>query len=139
MRAGSGTVAGATLCAFLVLSGLAGVRGQDHPGKAAYTDATCASCHGPSAKGSVGPSLVPMNRAFPDFASVVRQGVGEMPPFSTEQVPDEKLVAIHEYLKSLGGKAASSQAGRALPVPREGGAGRPPSPHRSHAGTSSTR
>jgi mono/diheme cytochrome c family protein len=127
------------LCAMVSLGGLAGVRAQDHPGKAAYTEATCASCHGPSAKGSVGPSLVPMSRTFPDFASVVRQGVGEMPPFSTEQVPDDKLVAIHEYLKSLGGKSASSLAGRTLLTSHERGAGRALSPRQAHTGMPATR
>ena len=134
----SGTVLGATLGAVVMLGGLAVGRGQDHPGKAAYTDATCASCHGPSAKGSVGPSLVPMSRTFPDFASVVRQGVGEMPPFSKEQVPDEKLVAIHEYLKSLGGKSSPGPAPRTLPMGPGRGAG-DPRPGRSDAGTSRSR
>lgn len=97
----------------LVLSGGVRVGGQEHPGKAAYAEATCDSCHGPSAEGGVGPSLIPMTRTLTDFTRVVREGTGEMPAFSKEQVSDENLKAIHEFLKTLSGKAASARAGLA--------------------------
>jgi len=51
---------------------------------AAIYDLRCASCHGPSGEGIVGPSFVGVSERYPDPASqveVVIQGRGQMPAF----------------------------------------------------------
>ena len=58
-------------------------------------------CHGPSGRGATGPSLVPMERDFPDFSRVVREGIGEMPGQAEENVTDEQIALVHEFLVGL--------------------------------------
>jgi mono/diheme cytochrome c family protein len=70
-------------------------------GKRMFSDAGCATCHGPSGRGAVGPTLVPMERVFPDFSNVVREGIGEMPGQAEDNVTDEQIALVYEYLVGL--------------------------------------
>jgi mono/diheme cytochrome c family protein len=70
------------------------------PGKAHY-DRVCASCHGQTAQGDVGPSLVPMTMNYDELLARVRQGGGEMPAIGKNTITDEQVKEILEYLKSL--------------------------------------
>lgn len=47
-------------------------------GKPTFSEDGCATCHGPSGRGANGPSLLPMERDFPDFGRVVREGIGRI-------------------------------------------------------------
>ena len=70
-------------------------------GKQAFSDAGCVMCHGPSARGADGPSLIPMERDYPDFKSIVREGIGEMPGQDEDNVLDEQIVLIYEFVLSM--------------------------------------
>ena len=77
-------------------------RADDTPqGKQAFSDAGCVMCHGPSARGATGPSLIPMERDYADFKSIVREGIGEMPGQEEENVADEQLVLVYEFVVSM--------------------------------------
>jgi mono/diheme cytochrome c family protein len=74
--------------------------GQDDPGKREYVRAGCDSCHGPDARGAgQAPELAGLRRPYPEFEQIVREGVGEMPPHSKDDVSDEQLAAIYKWLK----------------------------------------
>ena len=70
-------------------------------GKRTFSEAGCVMCHGPSGRGAEGPSLVPMERDFPDFGRVVRDGIGEMPPQAEQDVTDEQIAIVYEFLVGL--------------------------------------
>lgn len=60
-------------------------------------DAYCNGCH-PGGGAAIGPAL--NNKPLPGFAirRQVRWGLGDMPAFSDEVIPDEELDALVEYL-----------------------------------------
>ena len=58
----------------------------------------CASCHGEDFSGGMGPALAGTSLSEEDFSSVVREGPGSMPAFSQDQIADEDLTALYEYL-----------------------------------------
>jgi len=70
-------------------------------GKQVFSDAGCVMCHGPSARGADGPSLIPMEWDYPDFKSIVREGIGEMPGQDEDNVLDEQIVLIYEFVLSM--------------------------------------
>lgn len=57
----------------------------------------CASCHGQDFSGGMGPALAGTGLAEDEFTSIVRDGQGSMPAFSTDQVADEELTAMYEF------------------------------------------
>jgi mono/diheme cytochrome c family protein len=62
--------------------------------------ANCAVCHGQNAEGTnIAPTLVGVEEAA--ILKQVREGGESMPPFSTDQLSDEDLSKIVEFLKSL--------------------------------------
>jgi len=77
----------------LYSAGASGPVGNPTEGKSLYTDA-CASCHGPDARGILGPKLVaiPTLWRWNDFNAVVVHGRGRMPEFGnivdTQQTAD---------------------------------------------------
>jgi mono/diheme cytochrome c family protein len=73
---------------------------QPHPGKAVY-DKHCQVCHGPGAQGNAGPALVPFELDDEQLISTVREGGGEMPPFSENRLSDDDVKQIAGYLRSL--------------------------------------
>ena len=60
-------------------------------------DANCAQCH-PGGTQGLGPAL--NNKPLPGWLIrfQVRNGLGAMPAFSEEEIPDEQLEALTEYL-----------------------------------------
>ncbi|WP_020006446.1 c-type cytochrome [Salinicoccus albus] len=58
----------------------------------------CASCHGEDFSGGTGPALAGTSLSEEDFSSTVREGPASMPAFSQDQIADEDLTALHEYL-----------------------------------------
>jgi mono/diheme cytochrome c family protein len=87
--------------AVTLMSAVTRTRQADPPaGKAPY-QRVCAGCHGETAQGDQGPSLVPMTLEYDELLAKVRGGGGEMPPISKTQMTDEDVKRVHEYLKSL--------------------------------------
>ncbi|TVT29440.1 cytochrome c [Salinicoccus cyprini] len=60
----------------------------------------CASCHGQDFSGGMGPALAGTSLSVEEFSTVVREGRGAMPSFSQDQIADEQLTALHEFLSS---------------------------------------
>jgi len=58
----------------------------------------CASCHGQDFSGGMGPALAGTSLAEEDFTTVVREGRGQMPSFSQDQIADEDLTALYEFM-----------------------------------------
>jgi len=90
----------AAVLTLLCAAGSTVSRGQEQPGKAAYSR-TCQVCHGAEARGDAGPSLVALEKEYEEVLGIVREGTGQMPPISAERVSDEDVKRIVEYLKSL--------------------------------------
>jgi mono/diheme cytochrome c family protein len=59
----------------------------------------CAVCHGDNGEGSVGPALKPLPVPAKDARMTVRQGSGQMPPFSPKDLPDAALDALITLLE----------------------------------------
>jgi mono/diheme cytochrome c family protein len=60
-------------------------------------DRNCSQCH-PGGEGGLGPAL--NNKPLPQFAVKiqVRNGVGAMPRFSSNEISDEQLSAVTSYM-----------------------------------------
>jgi len=90
------------VCAAFPLAGGGPVSAQEEEGRQAFARAGCATCHGPAAKGGAdAPSLAGLSRPYPDFVRIVREGTGEMPPHSSDDVTDEQLAVIYKWLVKL--------------------------------------
>jgi cytochrome c oxidase cbb3-type subunit III len=75
-----------------------------HEGKEEYVK-RCASCHGQTAKGGIGPDLTrkryKYGRTAPEVTRTISEGrPGGMPPFKNELSPD-KIEGLVQYLLSL--------------------------------------
>lgn len=94
-------------CAAAIILGSLVAGGQEptEPGRRAFRDAGCASCHGPSAQGATAPALAGTARAFPDFLRIVREGFDEMPAQSAAELSDEQVAIIHQWLVRLPGRS----------------------------------
>ena len=94
------------LSALLVIVGLAltaytaAQSKEPHAGQAPY-DKSCKVCHGPEGEGNAAPTLVPFEMEYEELLIKVREGGGEMPPFSENRVSDDDVKLIAAYLKSL--------------------------------------
>lgn len=97
-------MAALALMPWLVARGASRAWAQEDQGKQAFSDAGCVMCHGPSAKGADGPSLIPMERELLDLVRIVREGLGEMP--GQADVSDEQITRVYEFLVRLSGEAA---------------------------------
>lgn len=82
--------------------------GNAQKGKDAFATHMCATCHGPEARGAVGPALAPPPRAFRDFVQYVRQPAGKMPPFTPQALSDAELTDIYAFLQSANPAPASN-------------------------------
>lgn len=76
----------------------------------------CAGCHGPDARGYLGPDLTGLwasGGADDRIFDVVRRGVPgtEMPPADPQRVPDSDIWQILAYLRSLGTAPVQPPAG----------------------------
>ncbi|HIW38064.1 MAG TPA: cytochrome c [Candidatus Jeotgalicoccus stercoravium] len=57
----------------------------------------CASCHGEDFSGGVGPALAGTSLSEADFEETVRNGQGQMPAFSEDQVSNDELSALYTF------------------------------------------
>jgi mono/diheme cytochrome c family protein len=101
-------LAAATLAACATARRGETLTGEHHPptdeialGQRVY-DANCSQCH-PGGTQGVGPSI--NDKPLPRWAIrfQVRHGLGAMPSFSKEEIPDAELHAVVKYLKWLRG------------------------------------
>jgi mono/diheme cytochrome c family protein len=70
-------------------------------GAAAFAQSGCAVCHGENGGGTAaGPSLAGGRLTVADFTTAVRRGQRTMPAYGAQQLPDDRLAAIHAYLES---------------------------------------
>jgi mono/diheme cytochrome c family protein len=85
-------------------------------GKQGFVRHNCSVCHGSQGQGAVesGPRIAPPGPSFTDFVRHVRQPAGNMPPVSSQRVPDVDLADIYAFLWSA---APLPQAGAPTPVP----------------------
>src|SRR5699024_10150327 len=58
----------------------------------------CASCHGEDFSGGMGPALAGTSLDEGTFTETVRNGKGQMPAFSQDQIADEDLTALYEFM-----------------------------------------
>lgn len=58
----------------------------------------CASCHGEDFSGGMGPALAGTSLDEATFAETVRSGPASMPAFSKDQIADEDLTALYEFM-----------------------------------------
>ena len=91
------------------------VAAQDPAGAKEFAE-VCASCHGPTGRGNVGPRLVPMRKDLEELVAIVREGLGEMPPISTRELNDDQVRNIGRYLRSLSTTPAVPAAAAATPT-----------------------
>ena len=107
----SGAARAVLACAALLACSPVAAGVRDDPGPREYVRAGCDSCHGPDARGAgQAPELAGLKQPYPDFVKIVRDGIGEMPPHSKDEVSDAQLDAIYKWLAQL----PSRGAGRAL-------------------------
>lgn len=88
------------LLLLLMLFALTGRTTAQTQGKEAF-ERVCSRCHGPDARGGKGPPLIPFLWEYSQVLDTVRYGRCEMPSFKTEQVSDEEVQQIVDYLKTL--------------------------------------
>ncbi len=90
-------------------------------GKQAYSEGGCVLCHGPRGRGASGPRLVPFGRTHNGLARIIREGIGEMPPFDTDEVSAGQLDLIYDYLTALSGDtpAVGAEAPGAVDDPND--------------------
>lgn len=55
----------------------------------------CASCHGQDFTGGMGPTILGLDEEA--FITAVREGPGNMPAFSSDQISDEELEALASH------------------------------------------
>lgn len=58
---------------------------------------TCASCHGQDFSGGVGPALASTSLSEDEFNEIVRNGEGQMPAFSEDNISNDELSALYTY------------------------------------------
>jgi mono/diheme cytochrome c family protein len=90
-QAGCGTVS-ETACS---------TRTIEAKGEPAYAK-HCESCHGRRAGGGQAPALVPFTLELSELIAIVRQGIGVMRGIPRDQVSDEEISAIRDYLIRVG-------------------------------------
>ena len=90
--------------------------GQEGEGRQEFARAGCATCHGPSAKGADAPALAGLTRPYSEFVKIVREGTGEMPAHSKDDVTDEQLTVIYKWLVQLSPELGARGWGLVLPA-----------------------
>jgi len=84
-----------------------------------WPQSPCASCHGASAEGGIGPALAGRSLTLAGFQATVREGRGSMPAFSTAQLSDQALQALFDALQPGAGFSPADGQGTALPTANE--------------------
>jgi mono/diheme cytochrome c family protein len=77
---------------------------QVSEGQRLFAEAGCAGCHGPDGLGASAPHII--GHSADIVRLMVREPVDQMPPFDEEQLSDEQLDKIAEYIGSLSGSRA---------------------------------
>jgi ubiquinol-cytochrome c reductase cytochrome c subunit len=77
--------------------------------KRAYLAAGCYACHGTVGQGGVGPRLAPKPMPLPAMSAFVRNTARNMPPYSTQMLPEADMKRIHDYLSSIEASPAVDQ------------------------------
>jgi mono/diheme cytochrome c family protein len=77
--------------------------GDAKNGKKLFAADGCYQCHGYEAQGATptGPRLGPKPIAFAQFSKLVRQPIGQMPPYTVKSLPDKDLADIYAFLQSI--------------------------------------
>ncbi len=99
------------------LAGLSGMSSaQELPaddaarGYKAYTHHLCDTCHGTVGQGGergAGPRIAPGVWPYPAFAQQVRKPRLVMIPYSEKTLPEQELVDMHAYLRTIKNPAAA--------------------------------
>ena len=78
-------------------------QGDAVKGKASFLKYGCYTCHGYEGQGAAatGKKLAPNPLAYPAFSGFVRSTSRDMPPFTEQILPDQDLMDIHAYLRSI--------------------------------------
>jgi mono/diheme cytochrome c family protein len=78
-------------------------QGDAVKGKAAFLKYGCYTCHGYEGQGAgaTGKKLAPNPMAYPAFSGFVRSTSREMPPFTAQILPEQDLMDIHAYLRTI--------------------------------------
>ncbi len=63
--------------------------------------AVCQSCHGENGRGGLAPSLAGLSKPADEVLAIVREGIGQMPPVSARELPDQEVAAIVDHLRAL--------------------------------------
>lgn len=71
-------------------------------GAALYQKFTCASCHGPSGEGGVGPALNLIELPADQIVQVIRNGEGGMMGYKPDVMSDVELDSIVQRVQALG-------------------------------------
>jgi mono/diheme cytochrome c family protein len=78
------------------LAAVEALTGDEANGQVVY-DANCAGCHGSSADGGSGPSL--LNKSLHDFVEVIPNGEGSMPAFP--DITDQEIADMYAFVQTL--------------------------------------
>jgi len=70
-------------------------------GQALWPQKPCSGCHGASAEGDYGPKIAGTELTVDQVLQRVRDGVGAMPAFGTDQIGDLEVQHIYAWLRSL--------------------------------------
>jgi len=78
-------------------------QGDAVKGKASFLKYGCYTCHGYEGQGAAatGKKLAPNPLAYPAFSGFVRSTSRDMPPFTEQILPEQDLMDIHAYLRSI--------------------------------------
>jgi mono/diheme cytochrome c family protein len=88
------------LASFAALACAQSPTGDAKHGKELFLSYACYSCHSFDGHGGAGARLVPMPLNQAGFIAFVRNA-GRMPSYSSKILPDEKLLDIYAYIKTL--------------------------------------
>lgn len=79
-------------------------------GKAVFSEAGCAACHGAQAQGTdLAPALVPPPTDLSGLIAYARKPAGKMPPVPVATATDKQLADVFAYLQSLAPKTAAAE------------------------------
>jgi mono/diheme cytochrome c family protein len=99
-------IAPAIITAALVTAAAMGApapQGDPVKGKANVLKYGCYTCHGYQGQGAgaTGKKLAPNPLPYPAFSAFVRSTSRDMPPFTEKVMPEQDLMDIHAYFKSI--------------------------------------
>jgi mono/diheme cytochrome c family protein len=78
-------------------------QGDPVKGRANLLKYGCYTCHGYEGQGAgaTGKKLAPNPLPYPAFSAFVRTTSGDMPPFTEKVLPEQDLIDIHAYFRSI--------------------------------------